>query len=88
MFKVGDLVISQKGRDEKKIFLVIEKISEDFVLLADGLIRKIETPKKKKIKHITHYGVASERIMQKLEEGKKITNAELRKMIKISYEEQ
>lgn len=87
MFKVGDLVVSQKGRDENRIFLIVDKISEDYVLIADGYFRKIETPKKKKIKHITHYNVANERIMQKLQEGKKITNAELRKMIKSFSEE-
>jgi ribosomal protein L14E/L6E/L27E len=82
MFKVGDLVISQKGRDEKRIFLVVEKCPEEFVLLADGVIRKIEKPKRKKIKHIKYYDIANERIMLKLAEGKKITNAELKKMIK------
>ena len=82
MFKISDLVISLKGRDQKRIFMVVEVADENYVFVADGSLRKLEAPKRKKIKHLEYFGVSGERITEKLSEGKKITNAELRKMLR------
>ena len=83
MFQIADLVISLSGRDKNRIFMVTEIIDSNYVLIADGTLRKLETPKKKKVKHLekTHF-VLNERLLQKISEGKKITNAELRKAIR------
>ena len=48
----GRVVLSTQGRDEGRYFIVLEVIDENFVLMADGLTRKINHPKKKKIKHL------------------------------------
>ena len=48
----GRVVLSTQGRDEGRYFIVLEVIDEHFVLMADGLTRKIDHPKKKKVKHL------------------------------------
>ena len=48
----GRVVLSTQGRDEGRYFIVLEVIDESFVLMADGLTRKVDHPKKKKIKHL------------------------------------
>ena len=48
----GRVVLSTQGRDEGRYFIVLEVIDENFVLMADGQTRKIDHPKKKKIKHL------------------------------------
>ena len=48
----GRVVLSTQGRDEGRYFIVLEVIDEQFVLMADGLTRKLDHPKKKKIKHL------------------------------------
>ena len=48
----GRVVLSTQGRDEGRYFIVLEVIDENFVLMADGLTRKIDHPKKKKVKHL------------------------------------
>ena len=48
----GRVVLSTQGRDEGRYFIVLEVIDENFVLMADGLTRKLAHPKKKKIKHL------------------------------------
>lgn len=50
---LGQLVVSLAGRDKDLICTVVG-ISEDegYVLIADGRIRKVENPKKKKLKHL------------------------------------
>lgn len=47
----GSLVYSIAGRDKGTLFLVLKRDGE-FVYLADGNTRKVENPKKKKLKHV------------------------------------
>ncbi len=48
----GRVVLSTQGRDEGRYFIVLSVIDEQFVLMADGLTRRIAHPKKKKVKHL------------------------------------
>ena len=84
MFCIADLVVSLSGRDKNRIFMVTELVDSNYVLIADGTLRKLEKPKKKKIKHLKKSElVLNERLLQKISEGKKITNAELRKALRM-----
>ncbi len=49
----GIVVKAIAGRDKGNVF-VVKEISEkkDYVLISDGKTRKLETPKKKNIKHL------------------------------------
>lgn len=49
----GQLVFAKCGRDEGLPFIVV-KVETDYVYLADGKHRKLENPKKKKVKHVQH----------------------------------
>lgn len=80
-FQVGQFVRSKAGRDKDRIFIIIDKIDENYLLLVDGDLRKVESPKKKKIKHIVQINLASDDIKTKLTEGKKVTNLMIRREI-------
>ena len=82
MFENGDLVLSKSGRDKGRTFMVVGIIDEAYVYIADGSLRKLENPKKKKIKHLEFSGHASERTALKLSTDEKLTNPALRKMLK------
>ena len=55
--KCGDLVLSKAGRDTGKIFLVVT-VNNEFAYLVDGRYRKVNNPKKKKLKHLKRVSVA------------------------------
>lgn len=48
----GQFVLSIAGRDKNRIFMVVDTIDENYVLIADGMLRSINKPKKKKLKHL------------------------------------
>ena len=73
----GEIVYAIAGRDKGKCFLVVQR-DDNFVYLADGKARKVGTPKKKKLKHITLTGVIDQFIVNRLETVGKITNKEAR----------
>lgn len=48
----GRVVLSTQGRDEGRYFIILKVIDDNFVLMADGLTRKVDHPKKKKVRHL------------------------------------
>ena len=76
-FRNGDIVLSKAGRDKGRYFVILGVIDDNFVLIADGDLRKVDNPKKKKIKHLENTGRTSERICEKLAEGMRVTNPDL-----------
>jgi len=79
-FEKADVVISLNGRDEGKRFLVVGT-EEGYSLLADGKGRRVEKPKRKKNKHIVFEDHATGPIAEKLIEGDKVTNNEIRRAL-------
>ncbi len=54
--ETGDIVISRAGHDAGELFVVVATVSDDFVLIADGKRRTVESPKLKRIKHLRVVG--------------------------------
>lgn len=78
---IGALVESISGRDKGEIFAVIAQ-SEQYLILANGRKRRIETPKQKKPKHVTFLGkFLSDNEVEMLKRGE-ITNKMLYRTIK------
>ncbi len=77
----GQLVISKAGRDHNRHFIVLQIVDEQFVLLVDGDLRKIENPKLKKTKHLQKTNRISQYIVDRLAKSEKITNAMVRREI-------
>lgn len=55
---VGTIVFSKAGRDKQKMLLAV-KVEGNYAYVCDGVLRKVEKPKKKKLIHLqkTNYTV-------------------------------
>ena len=78
---LGQVVISQAGRDTGRKFVVVGVIDDLFVEISDGDLRRVEKPKKKKIKHLKATDDRVQSIEEKLKSGIRVTNAEMRKAL-------
>lgn len=78
---IGQIVHSRAGRDKDKFFIVVSLVNEEYVLIADGDLRKISNPKKKKIKHLVLHDVYAEGIKSMLLNNQRVTDADLRKAL-------
>lgn len=76
--KLGSVVISTAGRDSGRSFMVVGILDNTYVYIADGNLRRLAKPKKKKLKHVALTPHMLEGIGNKLEEGKKVFDAEIR----------
>ena len=73
----GLIVRSKAGRDAGDLFIIL-RIENGYAYIANGDYRKVDCPKKKKLKHLQLTGFSSEFIENKLKEGAKVTNNEVR----------
>ena len=74
----GAVVRSKAGRDEGRYFIVLSLDGDEFAYVADGDLRKVEKPKRKRVKHlyVTEELVTS--LQEKLMAGERVENHELR----------
>ena len=77
-FSIADVVISLAGRDQGKLFYVID-VNGTYLLLVNGKDRTVEKPKKKKCKHAQKVLRSETRVAEKLRAGDKVLNSELRR---------
>lgn len=80
----GQIVRSKAGHDRGCIFFVVGIIDDDNVLIADGDRRRIEKPKKKKVRHLQPYNRINEVIADKLAKNSRIENIDLQKELERS----
>ena len=76
--KLGSVVISTAGRDSGRSFMVVGILDNTYVYIADGNLRRLAKPKKKKLKHVALTLHVLDGIGDKLKEGKKVFDAEIR----------
>ena len=74
----SSLIVSKAGRDKGQLFYVIDT-DEQYVYLADGKSRRLEKPKRTKRKHVEQVPRTESRIAEKIRNGEKVLNSELRK---------
>ena len=76
----SNIVRSVAGRDRGKLFIVLA-VEGEYLLLADGKSRKVESPKRKKRRHVLFVAADENRLSEKIRGEAKITNSELRKTL-------
>ena len=76
----SNIVKSIAGRDAGSLFFVLAT-EGDFLLLADGKRRRVESPKRKRRKHVSLQGPCDERTRLKLQSESRLTNSEIRKAL-------
>lgn len=81
-YHIGQIVKSKAGRDKSNLFVIIDK-NEEYVYLVDGKIRKVDHPKKKKVKHIETTNYIDSNIVNRINSDQKIVNADIRKALQL-----
>ena len=76
----SNIVRSVAGRDQGKLFIVLA-VEGEYLLLADGKSRKVESPKRKKRRHVLFVAADENRLSEKIRGEARITNSELRKTL-------
>lgn len=78
----ADIVVSLAGRDAGSLFYVLD-VDGNYALLANGKTRKLENPKRKKLKHLRFATRSDSHVAAKIRSGDKVLNSELRRDLAI-----
>ena len=78
----ADMIVSLAGRDKGQLFFVIDT-DDQFVYLADGKGRRLESPKRKKRRHVRKLPLYPSRVAEKIRNGDKVLNSELRRELAV-----
>lgn len=66
---IGQFVRSKAGRDCGRIYLILDIVDENFVLLVDGNFKKIDSPKMKKVRHLMKINQISTAFSEAVQSG-------------------
>ena len=75
-FAAGEIVLSRAGRDRGRAFVITQVLDAEYVLLADGRLRTLDRPKKKKVKHLLRTSTEA-----RLEPAAHLLDADVRKFL-------
>ena len=79
--KVGQIIRPLAGRDKGQVMVVYEILDQNYVTICDGKLRKVSNPKKKKVRHLAKTNQIVTILHEKLKNGDKVNNAEIRKCL-------
>lgn len=80
--EIGRVVEITRGRDAGLYAVVVGHVPDRYVLLADGDVRKADTPKKKNVLHVRLTPHQADLARTKARDGK-FTNAQLRHALRV-----
>lgn len=80
-FEIGCLVRSLAGHDKDSFFIIIKQDAE-YVYVADGKLRSLYKPKRKKKKHVQLTREKDVLLQEKLMSGGHVTDEEIKFFIK------
>ena len=78
LISIADVVVSTAGRDQGNFFCVIQE-EEQYLYLVNGKDRQLDKPKRKKRKHVQKVLRSETRVAEKIKNGDKVLNGELRR---------
>lgn len=81
---LGRVVLSTAGRDSGKLYIIIDVIDDNYVLLTDGKLRPENKPKKKKLRHLRFTDIIAEEIKQDILSGKRLDNSTIRRFLQLN----
>ena len=80
--EIGSVVRSEAGSDQGRLFLVVQEVDADFVMVANGQVRRMDHLKKKRRKHLKPTGLVVEELRSRLSDGKPVEDYEVRSWLK------
>lgn len=79
---VGKFATSKAGHDKNQLYVVVDA-DEEFAYLCDGRLKPIDSPKKKRFKHIQIINKSvEENLLVRLANHEKVMNEEIKYAIK------
>ncbi len=75
--QIGGICQSLRGRDKNRYYLIKSINADGTVMLVDGNFKRLSSPKRKNVKHLSLLPDKSQAIAEKLVQGKQVFDTEV-----------
>ncbi len=83
---IGRFAWSKAGRDKGRLFIITAVADDSHVMVADGEIRRVDRPKKKRLRHLAITEKTAESVAETYRNRRKPLDAELREAVRSARE--
>ena len=80
---IGKIVLSKCGRDKNHYYVIVDKVDDDYYLLSNGSNKKVQMPKKKKLKHFNVLEDVDDEIKASIMLKEKGTDLKIKRFLKL-----
>lgn len=80
---IGKVVLSKAGRDKNHLYVVINSLDNEYVLLCNGKTKGIRNPKKKKLKHLVFFNEVNDEIRSAILNQDSNTDLQIKRFLKL-----
>ena len=78
---IGCFATSLAGHDHNNVYIIVDA-DDEYVYLADGKLKKVDNPKKKKLKHVQLIKRTDDTITGRINDNVALTNEDIKYAIK------
>ena len=78
---IGCFATSLAGHDHNNVYIIVDA-DDEYVYLADGKLKKVDNPKKKKLKHVQLIKRTDDTITGRINDNAALTNEDIKYAIK------
>ena len=78
---IGCFATSLAGHDHNNVYIIVDA-DDEYVYLADGKLKKVDNPKKKKLKHVQLIKRTDDTITGRINDNDALTNEDIKYAIK------
>ena len=80
---IGKVVLSKSGRDKNHLYIIVDQLNDDYMLLSNGSTKSIQSPKKKSIKHLDILEDLSDEIKSSIKSKDKGADLKIKRFLKL-----
>ena len=80
---IGKVVSSIAGRDKNYLYVIVDQLDNDYMLLSNGNTKTIQMPKKKKLKHMLVLGDINDEIKTLILSKNKGADLQIKRFLKL-----
>lgn len=80
---IGKVVSSIAGRDKNYLYVIVDQLDNDYMLLSNGNTKTIQMPKKKKLKHVLVLDDINDEIKELILSKNKGADLQIKRFLKL-----
>lgn len=80
---IGKMVLSKRGRDKSHLYVVIEHLNDNYVILSNGSTKTVQMPKHKNLKHISVLEDVDDEIKESIITKDRGTDLKIKRFLKL-----